>query len=88
MELAAVDSGSVLEGDVNGVCGVVGKGTVNSLGVRLADTGCDGDFRDDVGSVIDLVNILVSDVVLVTEGRLGRSANGSSGTGKLVELSY
>ena len=63
---------------MDGVCGVMGKGTANSLGVRLAETGClSGDFEGD--EAVGLTNSLVSGDVLLVGAKMGRSASGIGG---------
>ena len=63
---------------MDGVCGVIGQGTANSLGVHLAETGCfSGDF--DGGEAVDLTKSLVSGDVLLVGAKMGRSASGTGG---------
>lgn len=68
-----------LFGDVEGVCGVTGKGILNSFGVRLAETGCEVSlFGGDTEP--DFKKSLVSEENLTVEGKTGKSARGMSGT--------
>ena len=71
-------SESDLCGDVDGVCGVMGKGTANSLGVLFAKTGYfSGDFEGD--EAVDLERRLVSGDILLVGAKMGRSARGIAG---------